>query len=425
MDAPQWLAHGKRHVWRPYTQAKTAVDALAVEGTSGVRLQLADGRELIDGIASWWTACHGYNHPHIAERLAYQLAKMPHVMLGGLMHEPAAQLAHRLASLLPGSLDRVFFSDSGSVAVEVAMKIALQHAWHLGQRQRTRFVSFRDGYHGDTFACMSVTDPDEGMHSLFRPVLMHQLLAELPINSDSALRFEQLLQTHRDEIAGVILEPLAQCAGGMKFHSAETLAMVAQLCAKYEILLILDEVATGFGRTGTMFACEQADVVPDLICLSKALTGGTLPLAATVAKEEVYASFYSDSPTDALMHGPTFMGNALGCAAAHASLDLFATRSVLPEVSRISAQMAEELAPCLRFAGVVDVRVLGAIGAVELTDGQRDLEWLRARFIEHGVWIRPLGNVVYLMPALNIAEMDLSALTSAICHVTRAWSTQR
>jgi adenosylmethionine-8-amino-7-oxononanoate aminotransferase len=401
------------HLWLPYRQMKTAPPPLVVERTAGVRLYLADGRELIDGIASWWTACHGYNHPHIRAAVAGQLERLPHVMLGGLVHAQAQSLAARLAALLPGDLNHVFFSESGSVAVEVAMKIAVQYRSNRGERGRTRFLSFRHGYHGDTFAAMSICDPEEGMHRLFGPVLPAQLVVPLPETREALGELERTVAAHAHELTAVVLEPLVQAAGGMKFHSAETLAGIAAVARRHELLLILDEIATGFGRTGTLFACEQAGVVPDLITLSKALTGGTLPLAATVAGTHVYEAFLSDDFGAALMHGPTYAGNALTCAAANASLDLFASEPRLAQVTAIEAQLKDELAACRDLPGVRDVRVKGAIGVVELERAPQ-LEALRARFVRHGVWVRPFGNVVYLMPPLVIGAEDLARLTAAV-----------
>ncbi len=408
-SGPQTL----NHLWLPYRQMQTAPPPHVVERTDGVRLHLADGRVLIDGVASWWTACHGYNHPHIRAAVAAQLERMPHVMLGGLAHAPATTLAARLAALLPGDLDHVFFSESGSVAVEIAMKIALQYRFNRGERERTRFVSFRHGYHGDTFAAMSVCDPEEGMHGLFGAVLPRQLVAPLPEGPELARELERIIAAHAGELTAVIVEPLVQAAGGMKFHSAETLAAIAATARRFDLLLILDEIATGFGRTGTLFACEQAGITPDIVTLSKALTGGTLPLAATIARTAVYDTFLSDVPSRALMHGPTFSGNPLACAAANASLDLFATEPRLPQVAAIEAQLREGLADCAGLAGVRDVRVKGAIGVVQLRSAP-NLEALRTRFVSHGVWIRPFGDVVYLMPPLVIGETDLEALVRAI-----------
>lgn len=424
-EPPAWWEAGLRHVWRPYTQERLAPPPLAVERSEGVYLHLADGRRLVDGVSSWWTACHGYNHPRIRAAVEAQLRQMPHVMLGGLLHEPASRLAERLAAITPGSLEKVFFSDSGSVAVEVALKIAVQVQLRRGKPHRHRFVSFRHGYHGDTFACMSVCDPDEGMHSLFSRVLPPQHVVPLPAGEAEFAALALLLGQEEAGVAAVILEPLLQGAGGMRFHEPWQVKRLSELCAAHGVLLILDEIATGFGRTGTLFACEQAGVVPDLLCLSKALTGGTLPLAATLATAEVYAHFVSDDPNHALMHGPTFMGNPLACAAALASLDLFAEEPRLAQVARIGAQLREELKSCAQIPGVRDVRVRGALGVVELEQGARALPWLRGRFVDEGVWVRPLGDVVYLMPPFIIEPNELATLTRAVGVVVRAWSAAR
>jgi adenosylmethionine-8-amino-7-oxononanoate aminotransferase len=410
MSAPDWLKVD--HIWLPYTQMKAVELPVPVVSAHGVRLQLTDGRELIDGIASWWTACHGYGHPHILRKVSQQLEKMPHVMFGGLAHEPAYRLAQRLAAALPGDLNRVFFTESGSVAVEVALKMAVQYWLNQGQR-RTKFVSFRHGYHGDTFATMAVCDPDEGMHKVFRGVVPEQFLAALPDSKENHDDLDRVLATNRQEIAAVIVEPLIQGAGGMKFHGAEVLADLKALCERHDVLLIFDEIFTGFGRTGTLFACEQAAVLPDIVCLSKALTGGTMPLAATIATERIYEKFLSDDPGTALMHGPTYMAYPLGCAAANASLDLFDSEPRLQQVSAIEAQLKEELAPCQRVAGVRDVRVKGAVGVVQMDRPVAAAE-LRARFVEKGCWIKPFGDVIYLTPPFIIEEADLSALTRAI-----------
>ena len=316
---PAWYQAGLAHVWLPYAQMKTAPAPLAVARTQGCRIVLADGRELIDGIASWWTACHGYNHPHIRQAVEHQLALMPHVMLGGLVHEPALALARRLAARLPGDLDHVFFSELGSVAVEVAMKMAVQHWLNRGVRGRNKLLAFNGGYHGDTMGAMAICDPDAGMHTLFRGLLPEHRVVDLPRDDESTAALGCLLERHAEELAGIVVEPLVQGAGGMRFHPEPVLRQLRQAADRYELLLIFDEIFTGFGRTGTFFACEAAGVVPDIIALSKALTGGTLPLAATVARRKVFDAFWSDDPRHALMHGPTYMGNALACAAANAS----------------------------------------------------------------------------------------------------------
>lgn len=404
------------HLWRPYTQMKTAPPPLRAARTHGSRIVLEDGRELVDGIASWWTACHGYNHPHIRAAVAAQLDTMPHVMFGGLTHAPAEALARRLAGLLPGDLDHVFFSDSGSVAVEVALKAAAQVWLNRGVAGRSRFAAFRGGYHGDTMGAMSVCDPEEGMHRRFGRYLPEQIFFDLPDSRAREAALDEGLARHRGSLAAVIVEPLVQGAGGMRLHAPEVLASVARLARRHGLLLILDEVFTGFGRTGTLFACEQAGAVPDLICLSKALTGGTLPLAATVAGAEVFAAFWSDDPAAALMHGPTFMANPLACAAAEASLDLFAREPRLAQARAIGDRLTEGLAPLRGRPGVVDVRVLGAIGAVQLAP-PLDLPGLKRAFLERGVWVRPFGDIVYLTPALTIPEDDLARLLAAMREV--------
>ena len=417
---PGWYEAGLGHVWLPYTQMKTARPPLAVARTQGCRIALADGQELIDGIASWWTACHGYNHPHIRAAVERQLATMPHVMFGGLVHEQALRLARRLAALMPGDLDRVFFSESGSVAVEVAMKMAMQYWINQGVRTRKTFVAFRGGYHGDTTGAMAVTDPDAGMHALFQGFLPEHLVVDLPASEESAVALARLLEQRAEEIAGIIVEPLVQGAGGMRFHDAQTLRRLRAAADRYGLLLIFDEIFTGFGRTGTMFVCEGTGVVPDIITLSKALTGGTLPLAATIARRKVFDAFWSDDPAHALMHGPTFMANALAAAAANASLDLFEREPRLRQIADISAALADGLMPCRGLPGVKDVRVKGAIGVVEL-ERIDDLGALRARFVEEGVFIRPFGRVIYLTPAFTIAADELTRLTGAVVTVVGAW----
>src|ERR1700723_463299 len=415
MTNPGWL--NLDHVWLPYTQMKNAALPVPVVSASGVRLKLADGRELIDGISSWWTACHGYAHPHILKSIHDQLEKMPHVMFGGLAHEPAYALAARLARMLPGDLNHVFFSESGSVAVEVALKMSVQFWLHQGER-RTKFVSFRGGYHGDTFATMAICDPEEGMHKLFRGVVSEQFVVDLPNSKENRVTLDRLLSETSKEIAAVIIEPLAQGAGGMKFNDASVIAELKKLCERHNILLIFDEIFTGFGRTGSMFACEQAAVTPDIICLGKALTGGTVPLAATVATDRIFNAFLSEDPDAALMHGPTYMAYPLGCAAANASLDLFETEPRLQQVRAIEAQLSEELAACRGAQNVRDVRVRGAIGAVQMS-AALDAVGLRARFVEKGCWIKPFGDVIYLTPPFVIEPTDLSKLTRTIVDELR------
>jgi adenosylmethionine-8-amino-7-oxononanoate aminotransferase len=408
-------------VWHPYAPPE-ADPLFAVESAEGVRLRLTDGRELIDGMSSWWAVIHGYRHPHIEASVRAQLERLPHVMFGGLTHEPAVALCERLLALSPAGLERVFLSDSGSVAVEIAIKLALQYWQARGATRRRRLLTVRGGYHGDTFAAMSVCDPETGMHHLFRGALAEQVFAERP-----ACRFEEpceprhtrdlesKLEAHAGSLAAVILEPIVQGAGGMWFYSPGYLKRVRELCDEHDVLLIHDEIATGFGRTGRLFASEHADVAPDVLCLGKALTGGVMTLAATLASERICRAI-ADSSAGALMHGPTFMGNALACSAALASLDLLEREPWQERVSRIEAQLVRELAPCAELPAVADVRVLGAIGVVELHDPV-DMKAIQPAFVDAGVWIRPFGRLVYTMPPYVIEGEDLARVTGAMRDV--------
>ena len=421
---PEWYARGLDLVWLPYAQMKTAALPLAVAATKGCRIRLADGRELIDGIASWWTACHGYNHPHIRIAIERQLAVMPHVMFAGVVHEPALTLAQRLSGLLaPSDLDRVFFSDSGSVAVEVALKMAAQYWLNRGGvggvRGRNRFLAFTSAYHGDTAGTMAVSDPEHGMHAAYRGLFPEQITVDLPTDEASTAAFAAALERHAGALAAIVVEPLVQGAGGMIFHDAAVLRRLRAAADRYQLLLIFDEIFTGFGRTGSLFAYQQAGVTPDIITLSKALTGGTLPLAATIASRKVFEAFWSDDFGHALMHGPTFMANPLACAAANASLDLFEREPRLRQVANIEDALRHGLEPCRSLPGVKDVRVKGAIGAVEL-DHIGNLNALRQRFIAEGVFLRPFGNIVYLAPAFTIAENELGQLMDAVRRVLAA-----
>jgi adenosylmethionine-8-amino-7-oxononanoate aminotransferase len=415
-EAPAWLAAGERHVWRPYCRMKGAPSPLPVVRTAGARLILEDGRELVDGIASWWTACHGYNHPHIRAAVEEQLARMPHVMFGGLAHEGAYRLARRLATLLPGTLDHVFFAESGSVAVEIAMKMAIQYWTNRGISGRTRFLSFLGGYHGDTLATMSVCDPEEGMHALFAGTMPDQHVIALPTDAASEAALDAFMAGHAHEIAAVLVEPRVQGAGGMLFHDDAVLRRLRALCDRHDLLLVFDEIFVGFGRTGDLFACTGSGVKPDIVTLSKALTGGTLPLSAAIAGERVFEAFRSENPAAALMHGPTFMANPLACAAANASLDLFERGAWAADVARIARRLAAGLAPCRDMAGVVDVRVRGAIGVVEF-DRPLDCDTLCRRFVARGVWVRPMGRVIYLTPPFVVSDDELGRLTDAVVAV--------
>ncbi len=400
---------------------KSAPLPTAVVATEGVHLVLADGRKLIDGLASWWSACHGYNHPHIARAMKEQIDTMPHVMFGGIHHRPALELASRLATILPGTLNRVFFCDSGSVAVELAMKMSVQFFRNLGQPSRSRFVSFHNAYHGDTTGAMSLCDPHRSMHQQFAGVLLQQSCFEIPVNKDQQRMLTDFLEQNRDQIAGVFIEPLVQGAGGMRFHPPEVLRFLRRLCDQHNVLLIADELATGFGRTGSMFAIQQAGIVPDMICLGKALTGGSVGLAATVATDRVFEAFLSDDPSAALMHGPTFMANPLACAAACASLELFELEPRLAQAMNIERVLMKSLENCRQLPHVVDVRCKGAIGVVQV-DQLYQVDRLRQRFVDQGVWLRPFGDVIYLTPPLSISPAELDELCDTSVRVINEWS---
>jgi adenosylmethionine-8-amino-7-oxononanoate aminotransferase len=383
---------------------------------------LADGRQLIDGMASWWTACHGYNHPHLVQAMVAQLRTMPHVMFGGIHHPQALRLATRLASLLPGRLQHVFFCDSGSVAVEVAMKMAVQYWQNRQQSGRTRFVSFRHAYHGDTMGAMSVCDPINSMHARWTGYLPEQLTHPIPETVEQQESLRQVLGRHQHELAGVIVEPLVQGAGGMKFHSVDALCAIEQACRKFDLLLIADEIATGFGRTGSLFACQQAVIVPDIICLGKALSGGMLSFAATVATDTVYEAFLSEDPSACLMHGPTYMANPLACAAANASLDLFELEPRVEQARAMEASLRAGLEPCRILDQVVDVRCRGAVGVIQV-ERLHHVDRLRQRLVDRGVWLRPFGDMIYLTPALNIDPDALDQLLTVTREVVQEWST--
>lgn len=415
---PKWLDEGMGHIWLPYCQMKVAPPPLPVISTSHCTITLADGRTLIDGTSSWWTACHGYNHPHILQAMEAQLKQMPHVMFGGLTHEPALTLASRLVKHTPPGVSRVFFTDSGSIAVEVAMKMALQFWKNKGKPSKDRFICFSDGYHGDTFGAMSVSDPEKSMHKAFRHAVVRQYVVNIPTDEYSFQELDALLSHAHKEIAGMIIEPLVQGAGGMRFHSADVLAELHRIAKKYDVLFIADEIATGFGRTGSMFACDEAGISPDILCIGKALTGGAITLAAACSTEEIFTAFLSDDWESALMHGPTYMANPLACAAANASLDLFEREPRLQQAEAIESVLRSELAACESLTNVVDVRVKGAIGVVQLAP-EVNVFSLRPKFVEHGVWVRPFKDIVYLMPPLVINENELKQLTRAVFEVIK------
>jgi adenosylmethionine-8-amino-7-oxononanoate aminotransferase len=420
-DSPnEWLKTGAPHIWHPYTQMLNAPVPLSVIGAHGCHIQLDDGRELLDGISSWWTMCHGYNHPHIIEAVAKQLSTLPHVMFAGLAHEPAYTLAARLCNIAPSGLNHVFYSDSGSVAVEVALKMAVQFWRNQGDKNKTKFISFRNGYHGDTMGAMSLSDPDHSMHQPFNSYMPKQFIWDIPLDEFSFTEFDELLAEITKTTAALVIEPLVQCAGGMVFHSPDVLAEIYRLCKKHHILFIADEIATGFGRTGSLFACDEAGITPDIMCIGKALTGGVLPLAATLATDEIYSAFLSGQNEKALMHGPTFMANPLACAAANASLDLFQQQNLLHRVETIEEHLWAGLAPCRTMSQVRDVRVKGAIGVVQLAQSSSEItEHLRKRFIEEGVWLRPFGDIIYVMPPFCITESELDKMLCTLVAITQ------
>ena len=421
--AADLVARDHRSVWHPYAPPE-ANPLYAVESASGVHLRLTDGRVLVDGMSSWWSAIHGYRHPAIEAALHDQLSRLPHVMFGGLTHEPAVRLCERLIALTPAGLDRVFLCDSGSIAVEVAIKVAFQYWLSKGRPERNRLLTVRGGYHGDTFATMAVCDPVNGMHDFFQGVLPDHFFAERPscrfdepFEERHIADLEAKLQQHGDQIAGVILEPVVQGAGGMWFYAPEYLRRLRALCDEHDVLLIFDEIATGFGRTGEMFGADHAGVSPDILSLGKSLTGGTLTLAATLMSERVSSTIAEGEP-GALMHGPTYMANPLACAAAHASLDLLETTPWRDRVKTLETGLRKGLEPCRELENVSDVRVLGAIGVVELKEPV-DMSVVQPAFVEHGVWVRPFGRLVYLMPPFVTEAEQLDQLTSAVCAVVR------
>ncbi|HEX5851915.1 MAG TPA: adenosylmethionine--8-amino-7-oxononanoate transaminase [Solirubrobacteraceae bacterium] len=413
------LALDSERVWHPYGALPAALPSLPVASAEGVRLTLADGRELIDGMASWWCAIHGYRHPALDAALTEQLGKMAHVMFGGLTHEPAVRLAQRLTEIAPEGMERVFFADSGSVSVEVAIKMCIQYQRALGHAGRVRLLTVRGGYHGDTAGAMAVTDPIGGMHSLFAGVLPEHVFAErppdgfdAPLDEAWAAGVSELAAEHAHELAAVIVEPVVQGAGGMRFHSPACVAFLRALCDEHGLLLVLDEIATGFGRTGAMFACEHARVSPDVMCVGKALTGGYMTLAATLCTPAV-AETVSSGEGGGLMHGPTFMANPLACAVALASLDLLADGGWRERVNTIEQGLRRGLEPARALPGVKDVRVLGAIGVVQL-DRAVDVAQATAVAVEHGVWLRPFRDLIYAMPPYVIGEGDLDKVTAAM-----------
>jgi adenosylmethionine-8-amino-7-oxononanoate aminotransferase len=422
LDSTEILALDRRHIWHPYASFDAGSPLYPVASASGVELTLADGRVLLDGMASWWCAIHGYNHPTLNAAANAQLERMSHVMFGGLTHEPAATLAQKLVEITPAGLERVFLTDSGSVAVEVAMKMAIQFWQSQGQPDKSRFLSLRNGYHGDTFGAMSVCDPVNGMHHLFARVLPSQFFAEAPQCSFNAQWDEtyvddlkRLLSQHSDEIAAVILEPIVQGAGGMRFYSPHYLRRVRELCDEFGVLLTADEIATGFGRSGKLFACEHAGITPDILCLGKALTAGYLTSAATLCTEKVSDGICSGE-AGVLMHGPTFMGNPLSCAIANASIDLLLSYDWQAKVASIELALREGLSPCSGLPQVADVRTLGAIGVVELKEPV-DMNQVQPMLVEQGIWLRPFGKLLYMMPPYVMTVDQIRSLCQGVYQV--------
>ena len=413
---PAWLEQGWPHVWLPYTQMQTAGLPEAVVSATGCTLKLADGRELIDGTASWWSMCHGYQHPHIVEAITKQAETLSHVMFGGLAHEPAYTLAARLCKTVGMGMERVFFTESGSVAVEVALKTALQYWRNKGEPKRTKFICFKNGYHGDTVGAMSVSDSSD-FNRAYDNLTLRNFTLEIPSDEYSFAEFEETVKHIANNVAGLIIEPLVQAAGGFHFHSPDILSEIRRVCREHGILFIADEIATGFARTGSMFACHEAAIEPDIVCLGKALSGGHMSLAAVLTNAKVFEAFLSESADKALMHGPTFMAHPIACAAANASLDLFANEPRLSQVEALEQKLWDGLRSFKKRAGVLDVRVKGAIGVVELDSDAENNQRLRQEFIAHGIWLRPFGKALYLMPALTISDGELTQIFSAIDNV--------
>ncbi len=413
------LEFDKNHLWHPYTSTTHPLPCYPVERAAGVNLVFEDGTEVIDGMASWWSAIHGYNVPELNEAAYQQLSKMSHVMFGGLTHEPAIELAKKLVTMTPEKLQKVFLADSGSIAVEVALKMAIQYWAGKGLPQKTRMVTVNNGYHGDSFGAMSVCDPINGMHSLFESVLPKSLfLGDIPQGFDrepdalELAQFEQAIAARKDELAAFIIEPVVQGAGGMRIYNPVWLSHIRRWCDQYEILLIADEIATGFGRTGKLFACEHADVTPDILCLGKAISGGYMTLAATLATDDV-AHHVCASEAGVFMHGPTFMGNPLACAVANASIELLQAKNWQQQVQTIESALADALHPIKDLPSVSDTRVIGAIGVMEMQEPV-DVMQTQSFFVERGVWVRPFGKLVYIMPAYNMSPNQLQTVVSTM-----------